>query len=73
MNDQRSPMSVEELRVLDLNAAWLGLSPSLLMEAAGEAVARELAARVKEGSSVLVLCGSGNNGGDGLVAARRLS
>ncbi|WP_449462419.1 NAD(P)H-hydrate dehydratase [Tardisphaera miroshnichenkoae] len=73
MNDRRSPMGVEELRAIDLNAAWLGLSPSLLMEAAGEAVARELAARVKPGSSVLVLCGSGNNGGDGLVAARRLS
>ena len=73
MGNGRSPLSVEELRIIDMNAAWLGLSPSLLMEAAGEAVARELASHVKPGASVLVLCGTGNNGGDGLVAARRLS
>jgi ADP-dependent NAD(P)H-hydrate dehydratase / NAD(P)H-hydrate epimerase len=50
--------------------------PSLeLMERAGEAVAR--AARdmlsVTGGRRVAVICGKGNNGGDGLVAARRLS
>lgn len=73
MNESRSAVAVEDLRILDENAAWLGISPSILMEAAGEAVAKEMASRMRAGSTILVLCGSGNNGGDGIVAARRLS
>jgi ADP-dependent NAD(P)H-hydrate dehydratase / NAD(P)H-hydrate epimerase len=47
--------------------------PSLeLMEAAGGAVA-EAAREVARWGSVRVVCGKGNNGGDGLVAARRLA
>src|SRR2546430_17652833 len=44
--------------------------PSLeLMEAAGGAVARAVAALAPEGP-VRIVCGKGNNGGDGLGAAR---
>jgi ADP-dependent NAD(P)H-hydrate dehydratase / NAD(P)H-hydrate epimerase len=46
--------------------------PSLeLMEAAGAAIA-EAARDVARGDSARVVCGKGNNGGDGLVAARYL-
>jgi hydroxyethylthiazole kinase-like uncharacterized protein yjeF len=46
--------------------------PSLdLMEAAGAALARETARLARPGP-IRILCGKGNNGGDGLVAARRL-
>ena len=63
-----------EMRVLDRNAQYFGISTLDLMEAAGKAVAE--VARSEFGSAgkrVLVLCGTGNNGGDGLVAARHLS
>ena len=57
----------------------VGISTRLLMENAGRAAARELlrlrrrAARRVPGPRVLLVCGSGGNGGDGLVALRTLA
>ncbi|HVM45607.1 MAG TPA: NAD(P)H-hydrate epimerase, partial [Candidatus Thermoplasmatota archaeon] len=62
---------LSEARVLDRNAEALGVSVAQLMENAGRAVADAVAARAA-GGRVVVLVGPGNNGGDGLVAAKRL-
>ena len=65
----------EEMAVLDNNAEWLGIPKSHLMECAGYSLAMEVHNRgyIKEKSKVLIICGTGNNGGDGFVIARHLS
>lgn len=50
----------------------LGVPAALLMESAGRAVAGEALVLGAGDRGALVVCGSGNNGGDGLVAARQL-
>lgn len=65
-------MEAMEVKVLDINSALYGMPPESLMENAGRAVA-ETALREFDFKNCTVLCGGGNNGGDGLVAARYLS
>jgi len=63
----------EEVSVLDRNAQYLGVPTSQLMENAGKAVADAVMKRYNlSRKKVTVLCGTGNNGGDGFVAARYL-
>ncbi len=55
-------------------AAIAGGTPGIaLMRNAGAAVARAARGMAPEGARVLVVCGPGNNGGDGVVAARLLA
>jgi len=75
---RRRPMSAEEMRGADRRAQRMGVPADALMEQAGAAVAaaaRALLNSVERPSSgmVLVLAGSGNNGGDASVAARHLA
>ena len=64
-------LTVEEMYRADTAAMARGISGDTLMEAAGAAVAR--AVRTFGGPcTVAILCGPGNNGGDGFVAARHL-
>jgi len=61
----------EEMAELDRAAERVGVPRLLLMENAGASVARRLVGRFGP-CRVLVLAGTGNNGGDGMVAARHL-
>ena len=66
-------VSVEEMKALEEQSADLGISTDQLMEQAGRKVAEVIARRwTVVGQKVLFLIGPGNNGGDGLVAARHL-
>lgn len=49
-----------------------GISPVRLMGNAGHALAKAVAARVSEGSKILIFAGPGNNGGDGYAAGALL-
>lgn len=50
-----------------------GKTPGRLMEIAGKAVSEALGKVLREGSSILILAGNGNNGGDGAIVCRMLA
>src|SRR3982751_1578885 len=63
----------EDVRELDRRTIEeAGLPGAALMEAAGAAAARTLRERWPGARRVAVVCGPGNNGGDGFVVARHL-
>ncbi len=67
--------TVAQMRMLDKTAIErYGVSGTILMENAGEAAYYHIAEEMGgvAGLDVVVLCSSGHNGGDGLVAARKL-
>ncbi|AEK73318.1 putative YjeF-ralted carbohydrate kinase [Thermococcus sp. 4557] len=66
-------MRIEDVYIWDINAKWLGITPYQLMENAGAGVARTVEERFGTGLKIAVFSGTGNNGGDGFVAARHLS
>src|SRR5688572_194770 len=67
-----APHDAKEARRLDLNSEDLGVPVERLMGNAGRALAGEVARHARRGEQVLLLCGKGNNGGDGFAAAAEL-
>lgn len=70
---QDTPLSTKDMRVLELNTAYLGINLGILMENAGREVARVIQQAPQfDRKHIGVFCGTGGNGGDGFVAARHL-
>lgn len=66
-------LTAEEMGAADKRSIEAGVPVSTLMEAAGGAVARFVLRRFAGDGLVVVLAGKGNNGGDGMVAARHIA
>jgi hydroxyethylthiazole kinase-like uncharacterized protein yjeF len=65
-------LTTAAMRAAEADCAASGTTLAELMDRAGAAVA-DIAWRMAAGGPVLILCGPGNNGGDGYVAARLLA
>jgi len=72
MTEGRPILTADAMRAAEQRVIDAGTSVEELMERAGAALA-EAAYRFAGPMSALVLCGPGNNGGDGYVAARHLA
>ncbi|MBX3144929.1 MAG: NAD(P)H-hydrate dehydratase [Trueperaceae bacterium] len=64
--------SAAQIHALDRAAEAAGISPGELMGRAADGVVRVVVDRFPDARSALVLCGPGNNGGDGYGVAARL-
>src|SRR5271154_685166 len=66
-------VTAAEMREIDhMTSQRFGVPSLTLMENAGTAVADFVVSRYPSAERIGVICGKGNNGGDGFVAARKL-
>ena len=67
-------LTAEQMREVDRRTIEVGIPGSILMENAGHRVVEYIARHFGplERQRIVVICGKGNNGGDGLVIARLL-
>lgn len=70
-------LTCDEMKRVELHASGCGLSYKVMMENAGTACARNIRNEIEKekglsAKNVAVVCGKGNNGGDGFVIARKL-
>jgi len=63
-------MSPLESKILDMNSEALGVSVDELMDNAGAALFNVISERF-DGKRILIVCGAGNNGGDGFACGKR--
>ena len=70
---QAPVLDVADVVALEQRVARDGTSLFDLMTRAGTALARAVEAHAVPGATIVILAGSGNNGGDGWVAARALA
>jgi len=68
----REAISGEEMMVVEVNANAIGIPFACMMENAGSETARVVISRIDACSKVAIVCGTGNNGGDGFATARHL-
>jgi ADP-dependent NAD(P)H-hydrate dehydratase / NAD(P)H-hydrate epimerase len=66
-------LTAEEMRACEAEAGKAGIFTRELMERAGQALADHAQRLAGTEGRFAILCGPGNNGGDGLVAARHLA
>ena len=64
---------IERTKMYDANALFWNYPTSRLMESAGRGVAKNILNYYGDNKKIGFFCGPGNNGGDGMVAARVLS
>lgn len=72
MADDCRLLTVAQMYAVDAAAIESGVTGLTLMERAGAAVAAATSRHLPDRGAVRILCGPGNNGGDGFVAARLL-
>lgn len=65
-------LTASQMQTVDATAASLGYDTFALMKNAGQVVAEQVQARFPNSKNITVVAGSGNNGGDGYVAATHL-